>query len=270
MSLSVRSSRGISSATGSRHVPTLLEYFELPGPSDDGRRLDFAPRLRGLGGRASQSTQRVRCASPVGAVFRQEPEDEIVPPGGQIAERGWRRRLLVQNALHRRLRARSGERVAAGRHLVEHDAQSEAVTRAVQCNVLKLLWRHVGNRAREAPGRGVLSRRLAAGKAREAEVQDLRDAVLPQQDVLRLQIPMHDRGAVGAGEGGGDSRAESCDEERIVGLSREMRPEGPPLDPFHDEKRSPFVLADVVDGHDRRVIQRRGCARLPERALECG
>ena len=100
--------------------------------------------------------------------------------------------------------------------------------------------------------------------AREAEVEHLEHAVGPQHHVLGLEIAMHDAGVVRAQERRGELLAERRDGGRRQALAVDPRAQRLALDPLHDDERRVGVLAEVVDGDDRGVVERGGGARLTQ------
>src|SRR5256885_9945794 len=77
-----------------------------------------------------------------------------------------------------------------------------------------LVGRHVADRAdddsreRVAGAGDFLVRTGLGGRLREAEVEDLHEAVAGHEDVFRLQIAMDDAAAVGGGQTGGELERE--------------------------------------------------------------
>ena len=113
-------------------------------------------------------------------------------------ERLGRRRILVQ-ALERHPGRRVGlERPPAGQHLVEHDAQRVDVGGPGHLVAPRLLRAEVVDRAQG--GAGDRHRGLGHG-ARDAEVGDLHVAVVGDQDVSRLHVPMDQPATMGRLQG---------------------------------------------------------------------
>ena len=102
-------------------------------------------------------------------------------------------------------------------------------------------------------------RRSTAGQFRQAKIQDLRDAVAAEDDVLRLDVPMHDAAGV-------CSRQRTCDLDRhIQDFCRRHRlraqpfPQGCAFDELGRDERRGAGLIDLVDGDDVRMVQARCC-----------
>ena len=103
---------------------------------------------------------------------------------------------------------------------------------------------------------------------REAEIQDLDDAAIHQEEIGGLDVAMENAGAVRRIERIGDLDAEV---DRLMDLDRPMRQQlaqGLPLEQLHHEVRSALVLADVVDRADIRVVQRGSGACFGAKPLE--
>ena len=112
--------------------------------------------------------------------------------------------------------ARPRERQPAGEHLVEHAAQRVEVGARVDVGRRRLLRRHVLGRAEEgeaglaaAGGGGAVG---ILGAARQAEVEELHHGGLcppREEEVGGLDVPVHQRGAVGHLERRQDSPGET-------------------------------------------------------------
>ncbi len=85
----------------------------------------------------------------------------------------------------------------AGGQLVEQDAEREEIRAEVHGVAADLFRRHVGGRAEQrALGGDVRSRLGHIAHPGQAEVENLHVAGRRADDVLRLQIPMHDAAVV--------------------------------------------------------------------------
>ena len=105
---------------------------------------------------------------------------------------------------------------------------------------------------------------------RQAEIEDLGLAACGQEDIGRLDVAMDDAGAVRGVEGVGQ-RCANVEQRRQLDRARtEPLAQRLSLEQLHREIVSIALLADVVDGADVRVIERRGGARLAQKALDSG
>ena len=191
-------------------------------------------------------------------------------------ERGERRRLLVDDLEHDLWNRRALERGLAGQHLVDDRAEREHVGALVDGGVLtgRLLGRHVLRRAEQ---RALLRLHgLRAADLGDAEIEDLRDldrvAVVlggDQEDVLRLEIAVHDAGPVGRRERRADL---ANDRERVLELQRSgAQPlrERLALEVLEQHARGAIrERQEVIDAHDVRMIELRRDLRLALEASE--
>ena len=109
----------------------------------------------------------------------------------------------------------------------------------------------------------------------QAEVGDQRDPALRrlarprgQQDVRRLEVAVEDAPLMGIMDRAGDGRHQGRGGARVRGVSPDVRRQAPAVDELHAEVMVPFVLADLVDGHDVRVIEVRRGLRLQAEPLQ--
>jgi hypothetical protein len=103
---------------------------------------------------------------------------------------------------------------------------------------------------------------------REAEIQDLDDAALHQEEIGGLDVAMENAGAVRRIKRIGDLDAEV---DRLMDLDRPVRQQlaqGLPLEQLHHEVGSALVLADVVDRADILMVQRGSGACFGAKPLE--
>jgi hypothetical protein len=108
----------------------------------------------------------------------------------------------IDRATLRRQR-KPAERQLAGQQLVQHDPQRVDVRTMVHGHwPLDLFWRHVAERAEDLVRRreGDLDR-CPAQELCQPEVGDLHAAAAVQQDVLRLDVAVHDPRVVGVLQG---------------------------------------------------------------------
>jgi hypothetical protein len=122
-----------------------------------------------------------------------------------VQEQGGARRLSERDAGDDLRHAVPWERLASGQQLEAEGAQREQVAAGVQHGPRDLLGRHV---ARRAPGVAP-ARDLARGRARDAEVQELRLARLQHHHVAGLDVAMDDAGLVGVVQGARQLRGDA-------------------------------------------------------------
>jgi hypothetical protein len=153
------------------------------------------------------------------------------------------------------------EGFAAREHLVGDDREGEEVRVLRHVSPGDLLGRHVGGRAENLPGPRE-PRRLEVG---DAEIHELRPAVVQHHDVRGLQVAVDDSVPVEVVEGVRDGR-----EDRDGLVRREQLPsgedllEGRALEVLHHE----VVVTDVEDREDVGMGEPADGLRLPPEALE--
>ena len=225
------------------------------------QRADHGGRLAGRGALAG-GLQRERVLEvgdqhrDVGVAVRE------VLVGHPVQHRGGRGRDLGAHALdvgqvladvlHRdRDLVLAVERDVAGQHLVEHDAERVDVGLAVDVVAERLLGGHVVRGAEHA---AVGGQAVVAQRAGDPEVGDLGQALGVQQDVLGLDVAVHDLVRVRATERAGDLDRVG---ERLV----DRQPAHPPdpvlerltFDVLEDDVGPVAVLAGVDHADDVRM-----------------
>ena len=182
---------------------------------------------------------------------------------GDRAPRGRRGVLAGGDAVQ------DGEGVVAraeGRHALERGVERRAQRVDVRAEVGRPAPRHlggeVGRGARHHPGRGDGDVVDGAG---DAEVGDLGQAVVAEQDVAGLDVAVHHPGLVGGGQRVGHLAPDVRD---ALGVQRPVGDEGlgeaARGQVLHDQPRLPVVLDDVVDRDRVRVVQAGDHPRLAE------
>jgi hypothetical protein len=170
---------------------------------------------------------------------------------------------------------RGGKRLTSRQQLVEDDAKREDVAARIGRFAGGLLGRHVGDRPDDhsrlrASRRGRPRRRFAVERLeqlRQAEISQLRVAVLRDKDVLRFDVAVDEAGRVRGRQPVGHA------DQKVDDLAPRARPGPRPcleratVDKLCDEVLAAIHLADVVDRKDMRVIERRERMRF---ALEAG
>ena len=144
------------------------------------------------------------------------------------------------------------ERRLTGHQLVEHRAERVEVRLRRGLATERLLRGHVGDAADHHP---VLREPRTVHRDREAEVADLRDAVLRQPDVVRLQVAVHHALLVGESQ---SARDPLRNPQRLLGR---QRPLGLLEQPLHvtaahqlgDDVRLALVLTEVEHADHVRV-----------------
>ena len=153
-----------------------------------------------------------------------------------------------------------------GHHFVDHGAKGEDVRPLISFLAFQLLLGHILERPED---RSLLGERCALRRQRrqstglfsglqlrQPKVQELRPR-LGQHDVAGLQIPMHDPLPVRLVQ---RIRNVDGDSQRLIQRQRALlQPLGQrlPVEILHDQEVDPVLVADVMEGADVRVVQRR-------------
>ena len=196
--------------------------------------------------------------------------DEGVDLRRDAGAHGRRRRDVGVHVLVRDAeRALAGVRDLAGDHLEQQDPGRVDIGPAVRIAPLDLLGGQVRDGADDHPLRHALA--VGLDRAGQSEVRHLDPAVVGDQDVLGLDVPVHEAGGVGGGEGLEHGVEEH---ERLLGRERAVLPQDvaqrPARDVLHREVDQAVVLALVVHRDDMAVGEPGGGARLALEARDEG
>ncbi len=184
-------------------------------------------------------------------------------------ERARRDHILLEDGEDGRERRRPDEGRTPDEGLVEDRADRVDVDgRRERARPPRLLGGHVARR----PDDGARLRELRVGAhlLREAEVGDERSAAGVDEDVRGLEVAVEHAAPVRVVHGSRDEREEGDARARVPGEPREPILEGSARDELHAEPGPPLVLAELVDGHDPRVVEARGGGGFEPEALELG
>ena len=198
-------------------------------------------------------------------VLGQRAEHHLLERGVQVGpqlrrRRGWLRQVLQRHGD----RAVALEGQAPREHLEEHHADRIEVRRGGDRVALRLLGREVLRGAHDRAG----LRHLRGAAAGDAEVRDLRVAVVVHDHVVRLEVAVDDPALVGEAGGAQDLNPEV---DRLLlrqwRLGREDVLERAALQVLHRDVVGALVLAAVEDRDHVRVLQAGRRRRLAPEAL---
>jgi hypothetical protein len=168
-------------------------------------------------------------------------------------------RWVVQHRSKGVSRRRAGERLLGREHLGQRAPEREHVGGRAHLLAAHLLRRHVPDRAEHAAGLGGRERRgrdrsgESAAGSRQAEVEDLGSPVAAEEDVLGLEVAVHDALGVRRRQAVGDARADLGGLAPRQRAARECRAEALPVEQFHDGDRAVCHRYQLVNRHDVRV-----------------
>ena len=236
-----------------------------------------ATRTLGRGGvtRVERPREVVRARETRRGVLGEAAQDRRGDVLGQLGVRRARaRRVVARDGDEQVHLGRAAERWPPGRHLVEHDAEREEIGALIELLAARLLGRHVRRRAHARAVLRELHLRLrltAHGRGgvlelREAEIDDLRRALGRDEDVLGLEIAVHDALVVRLRERERDAARDGEEALERQRLADEVAAQRLALDELHREVRAPVRLADLVDRDEVRVRHGGRRARLAQEA----
>ena len=110
-----------------------------------------------------------------------------------------------------------------------------------------------------------------SGDTRQTEVEDLHRAAVGEEDVLRLEIAVHDAVAMGIPQGLADvARDPPCLGRRQGSFAQQPLPQRDAAEQFHRDERPPRVLVHVEDADDAAMVERTRDRELAAEALASG
>ena len=188
-------------------------------------------------------------------------------PVGQIrADSGDRRWCIGQLLLHHRDRGVRFERQLRGEQAIQHDAHGIQVRTTVHVATENLFRRHVRRRPHHVAALRVV---FGAEDARDPEVHDLDGSTIGNHQVRRLQIAMHDSGAMRVGERIENLHAQLCGLRwRQLAETFGQIVEGFAADELHHHQQVVVVAMQLEEGGDALVVQTRERHRFGPEALE--
>ena len=209
------------------------------------------------------------------AVFLQTFVDDVFQGNRQVGVEPQRRhrRAMKQGVEH--VGRVAAERQHPGPHLVEYDSERKQVAARVQFAPACLFRRHIGHRPQQSAGVGQPLHRFSLGQGgafgeqrigrhyfRKSEIQNLGVPALVDEDVRRLDVAMNDALCVGRIQPLGHIDGDLEDLLGLHGAALDEVLEGLPFQELHGDERPSVVGADLVNGADVGMIQRRSRARF--------
>ena len=255
-----------------RRRERLAHQFALMVTSDEDR------RRRRQGHTTGHALARSRALSTVGAEIRQhdggfrsggaacrvlgqQSHHKLFERRRNIGRRKrWQTRSIDGDGVHRRCRRRRRERMATSGQLIQHHTEGEHVGLGADPFAAGLLRRHVAHSAEHVARGGGECRHaafLALVQLCDAEVEQFHQAVVANHDVFGLDVAMDDSCGVGHGQRLGDLPRPLDHDAAVNRLTTECS-QRPASDELHRNELASLGLADVVNGDDVRVIERRG------------
>ncbi len=169
-----------------------------------------------------------------------------------------------------------------GDHLVEHRAEGKDIAARVHRLAFGLFRRHVGQATHhdaffrtgllEGHGTrgfgGSVSHPARLRELRQSEVEHLHAALRVHHDVGGLQIAMHDSSGMRGRQPIGHLHRHAQGFGEPHALARNQLVERLPIDQLHHDEGLSILFANLVDGDDIGVIQRRGGLGLLDKARE--
>ena len=202
----------------------------------------------------------VAIKEPVVGILSQHALDDGVENGRPRADFGEGFGLGFLDGLERQHDVAALEGILQRQQLIQADAEGEEVAAGVEGLGGGLLRRHVGEFALDGAGLGLLIAQVALG---DAEVDELHDPVVGDEDVMRVDVAMDDMQGVavvpmqrvGVGEGltGLHHHVDDVAHRNMLSALAAAVDHGAPggaVDVLHRQEDMAMVVADVVDLDD--------------------
>ena len=176
-----------------------------------------------------------------------------------------RHRRLVEDGRARELLGGARERRLARQHLVQHTAQRPQVGAGIRALAVQLLRSHVRGRAERDLRRVRVRARSALAQLGDAKVQDL-DAVRGDEQILGLQVAVHDAQCVGRAETAADLQRVAAGARDVQArLGVQQRAQIRALQQLeHDERRAGLGLLHVQHARHVRAADAKLRPRLAQ------
>ena len=205
---------------------------------------------------------------PLFGVLLQALEDDRLELLAHVGAEGPHRlRQLVDDAIQDGLHLARKRRLAR-EALVEHRPERVCIGPSVEAPRRDLLGAEVRDRPDERAG---LREAVLGGREREAEVHhagaDVAAVLAGRHDVLGLDVSVDDPSGMAVVERLGDLGPDIEDVAHAQGAFAQERAQVRARQDGHDEKQSPFIPAEVVDGDDAGVVHLGDDLGFPLEAL---
>ena len=168
-----------------------------------------------------------------------------------------------------RRRGEAGQRQFTGEHFVKDNAQGINVRAVIhELRLLELFRRHVVRCSHHFTRlRQPLRCRVCSDEPGQAEVGDFYPPRFVHQDVLGLDVAMDDALVMRILKRFADLRHDGQRLARLQLAVRQQVPQRHAIDELHQEVVKTIGLAEIVNGHDVRMVQTRQRARLAREPL---
>ncbi len=192
----------------------------------------------------------------------------------------WGHRRALQNRIEDQRRSGASKWQRCRAHLIQHRPEREQVCSSVEFLAPHLLRGHIGNRAKRRTGTGkVLLRadgRVAhsnalplRGDLSQSKIENFRLTSIRHEDIGGLDVPVDDALRMCGVECVRNLDTQLQNLFSLQWLSRDLVFEGFPFEVLHGDEGPSFIFPNVVNRADIRVIECRGSASLPLKALKC-